>query len=275
MLALVGPLVGLFWSSPGVADAPSLPLLGDARPRIFVDTSLGSLRGSARSVAAFEQVFGFETNAAEEAYRIGFRYAMGGGETFDPTRARQVSLAPSNVGVWFRAQTVTLHGLSFSAGAVVALPTSWVPIGGIAENVALSVRSLRLDHRSDFVAKGVGVAPHVDVRVHLGWWTVQLRQSLDATLQLSSSAQQSTTATSVVYVGADLGKFTPGIELVHLYLLDGTAPDADRRRLTLLPHLRWRFRSVQTTLGMVYGAPPYNPAAAEVVGVRLGITAPM
>jgi hypothetical protein len=263
------------WFVAGVAraDAPSVPVLGASEGRFRLDTSLGVLAGATRDTPMFVQTVEYETNLADDAFRLGVRYAVAGARSLDTSRSRQGSLVPSNIALTLRAQTVTLHGLSFAAGAQFTAPSAWVSVGGVADDASLAIRSVRLDRRVDFTARVASVSPHVDVRVVQGRWTVQVRQTLDASLQLSSTAPQSTTATSMLYVGARFGQLVPGVELFHLYLLDGGAADAGRSRVTVMPHLAWSMRNIEPMIGLLYGSPTYHPAGDRVFGLRLGFSA--
>jgi hypothetical protein len=273
-------LAALSLANIAFADAISLPVIGASDRRAQIDTTLGfvvsnesaSGKGSA---PAFVQAQQFETNVADDAYRIGIRYATGSAilparESSSTELRRNQAMVTGNVTVWFRAQNVTVHGLSFSSGVNLTLPTSWQRIGGPADDASRSLRSLRLDQRVDYTVKSLSVSPHVDVRVTASAFTFQLRQTLDASMEVSSRALQTTTATSILFAGVRVGDFHPGLEFVNLYTLDAAASDDSRHRWTLFPHLRYQGQHVEPYVGLIVGAPSYHPRGSATVAARLG-----
>jgi hypothetical protein len=268
-LALVAALLA---SGHAFADSVSLPVLGASTPRAQIETALGFVVPRAegdRLAPVSLQTVQFETNLSDDAYRVGVRYGVGAAALASRSPLK-TAMAPSNLTVWFRAQNVTAHGLSFSSGVALSLPTAWVSIGGPADDALRSTRSLRLDQRNDFVARGLAISPHIDVRVSISHLDFQLRQTLDVSTEVSARALQSTTATSVLFAGTHYRTLNPGIELVHLYTLDAAQANDSRSRWTLFPHVKLSLPKVEPYLGLVYGAPASHPKGEAMFAVRVG-----
>lgn len=254
------------------ASPPSLPTLDTTRAEAHVESAFATLEpypGSARAHVMVNAV-ALEIPIFEPWIHLGWRYAAAAGESVEG-RTPSSALISGNLTTSFRVSWFSGHGIAFSAGLLAAAPTAWFGRDGTSADVARAARSVRVDDRVAFTPKAFAISPVLDLRVDLALLTFQLRQTLDASIELSERATQSTTATTVVYGGIHLGDHVmPGVEITQIYVLDGSAPDDARSRYTLMPHVRYFGRKISPFLGIFYGTPALHPRAEQIWGLRLG-----
>lgn len=258
-------------SNPQIADPydvplaprpPTLPELTHKDYEISGETTLGvvtpslvkALDYSSNEVACIVQRLAVEVPLdRRRRFYVGGTYEVAAGS---PPGGGTFTVVPSNLDLYGRVVWATRTGLTFGGGVGALLPTAPFGQGGDAAKVAASAQAVRPWDNAFFLSDSLTLRAFVDVRDVDGRFTIQFREGLEESIDLSEGHQVA--AIAQLYVGYRvLPILGAGIEAFETYLiysppLETTAAgDATRATFTLSPSVRLMTPYVQPMLGFV------------------------
>lgn len=257
---------------PDVPRALSLPELTHPGIELTTTTAIGSLTNGSTNAPEMLERLGIEAPLGHRRWYVGLAYEAAYGA---PAEARGApGLVGGNLELYGRTVWATRTGLAFGGGLGVLPPIATYSEGSGGSNVALAAISLQPWDYAFFRTGVLTARPFVDVRTVFGPFVVQLRQSLDFSIDVNDVSQRDVSAATTVYFGwLATHMIGVGLETTEYYLIDADVPDSQRAKVVAAPNVRFLLPGIQPAIGAFVGVgTPLASYAQSVWGLRFALT---